>query len=237
MSNEQQPQPIPDQPPKDTRNAVQKIQDLEASMLDVLHAMSLMTRDLQITKEAVKLLGKKTEAMTRANVRGLTMTDENVAALMTEVNAEELKEKADNFVAGGLITPSEVITDNSFVVGEELDGDKVINPRSQFVVGRMPKEVQDLLIGKKAGDVVKFGENKRDLKILEVFELAKDEAPQAPAPQQTTDGIEGQAPAPAPEAAPAQEQTPAESQPAQDVPAQDQAPAAPAADPAAGTAQ
>lgn len=157
-------------------NASQRLDTAEVNIQELSGYLSNMARDLAVVKEAIKLLGNKLDAVQRAS----NVTDDSVSMLMMENNANELKEKVDSYVQQGLLVASEVATEQSFMVGKEVDDTgKVINTRIQFATGALTQEVRDKLIGSKVGDLVKFSEGTLKLEVNEIYSIvAPQETPQ-----------------------------------------------------------
>jgi hypothetical protein len=106
------------QKPADTRSASQKIGDLENAMMARLYQTAdNMARDLNTLKEAIKLLGNKIDSIVKATVAGEPLSDEVISRIMIENNIEELKNKLKIMVGQGILTPSEQVAEDSFLVG------------------------------------------------------------------------------------------------------------------------
>lgn len=148
-------------------NASQRLETLEVNVQELLMYMNNMARDLNILREAIKLLGNKTDAIQKAS----NISDDTVVSLMIDNNAKELEEKVSDFVSQGVLQTSETIDENSFVVVKELNDDgTVANKRAQFVVGAL-KEHKDKLMGLKVGDTTKLSEGTMSLQIDEVYTI------------------------------------------------------------------
>jgi hypothetical protein len=171
MSNNQQ---------KDTRTASQRIDDMERGLMALYQTADNMARDMQIIKEAIKLLGNKLDSVVKASSQGLQLNDEVISKIMVDNNIEELASKVTDLVAKGVLEKSEEVTSNSFVVGREIDKDgKIANPRMQFVVSALAPQVKDKFPGKKAGDILTLEEDKWKFEIQEVYNIIVPTAPQA----------------------------------------------------------
>jgi hypothetical protein len=111
------------------------------------------------------------------------------------------------------------------VVGVEQEADgTVVHSRVQFTFGSLDKELQDLLRGKKVGDLLTFKDDKLRLLISEIYNIV---APKAPAP--SPDEVAEQAQVETDQAAPAPA-TPAEQSSSSADQTAAAAPAAPSAD-------
>lgn len=166
---------------KQKLNASQRLETLEVNMQEVSMYLNNMARDLQIIKEAIKLLGNKLDAVQRS----AGISNDSVAELMMENNANELKEKVNGFIAQGVLVGSEAASSAGFIVGKELGDDgKVVNQRVQFAVAGMNPDLQAKVVGAKPGDVITFSEDTLKLEVTEVYEIVppkQEEAPEAPA--------------------------------------------------------
>lgn len=189
------------QRPADTRSASQKIGDLENAMISIYQTVDNMARDLNIVKDAIKLLGNKIDSIVKATVAGEALTDEVISRIMVENNIEELKNKLKIMVAQGILAPAEQVADDSFLVGSDInDAGEVVNPRLQFALYAIkPPELQQKFLGAKVGDVLNLQEGKLKFKVSEIYQIQKPKAPEAEAPAETPAEA---APAPA-ETAPA----------------------------------
>lgn len=159
---------------KDKRNPSQKIEDLEQAVFSIYQTLNVMGRDLEIIKEAIKLLGTQANASMRAAERGIPATHANVDELATEIKIEGMIKIVKDMISNNIITPSETITEESFVVGRDLDKDDstiVTNPRNQFAMQAVQPEARAKLIGLKAGDVIQLTEGYNKLEVLEVYQV------------------------------------------------------------------
>jgi hypothetical protein len=165
---------------KDKRTATQRIEDLERALMSLYQTADNMARDLMTIKDALKILGNKTDALVKALVRdGSKISDDIISSIMIENNVEELKEKVATLVTQGILTPSEEIVESSFVVGRDVGQDgKVVNPRIQFAFSGINPEVREKLRGAKAGQVIEFSADKNKFEVLEVYTIGTPGAPE-----------------------------------------------------------
>ena len=196
------------QKPADTRSASQKIQDLENALIGLYQTADNIVRDLNIIKDALKLLGNKVDSVVKATLAGEQPTDEVIQRIMVENNIEELKNKLKVMVARGILAPGEQVAQDSFLVGQDIDDQgNVINPRLQFALYAInPPELQQKFIGAKVGDVLNLQEGKLKFKVTEVYQIQKPKPAEAPAdaaPAESAPADQQAASSPAPEAAPA----------------------------------
>lgn len=193
---QQQPQtPAP-------KSASQRIEDLEKGLMSMYQAFNGVAQDLNVAKEALKILGNKVSSIQAVSQRGEPLTDENVSKAMIENNVEDLKQKVDTLITQGILVNQETTADNSFVVGRELnDEGTIVNPRLQFALAALQPEVQDKIRGHKTGDIVDIQEGKLKFEVLEVYSIEAPKTPQAeateaaPAEAPTTETTATEAPA------------------------------------------
>lgn len=176
----------------DKRTATQRIEDLEKVVTMLYQAaqqnqkdmgvLMEVTKDMGLVKEALKILNKKSEAIVQVAAPETGISAESVSAVVVKMNVEELKTQVAGHVANGSLVPVEVSSADSYLVCQEMDANgTVVNPRIQFGLDSQDEATKALLTGKKAGDVVSFGENKLSAMVLEIYSIAKPKAPDAPA--------------------------------------------------------
>lgn len=185
---------------KGTRNASQRIEDLERAMVSLYQTADNMARDLMTVKDAVKILHNKVSAIVTAYTRDKTFSEESVTAVMIDSNVEELKSKLNTLIEQGILVAEEVVTDASFVVGRELDDNNVVvNPRLQFTMAGVQETVRGKLVGAMSGDILLLEEGKLKFEVLETYQIQTPKAPEA-----AEAAPAAEAPAEATEQAPAQ---------------------------------
>lgn len=213
----------------DNRNATQRIEDLEevakvtynglVEVSNVLRGLANMQGDLNLIKDALKLLNKKTEAIIQTATPETGITVDSVTALVTKMNVVDLTAQVAQYVANGQLTLTDTATDDSYLVCEESNSEgKLVNPRIQFRMDSVDPATKTALSGKKVGDLVSTGEGKYDVKILEIYTIlppkASETAPAAEASAPATEALETavapatEAAAPAPELASLPTETP-----------------------------
>jgi len=184
---------------KDTRNATQRIEDLEkvASILyqnqlvgkNAIDSLPALQNDVGLLKDALKLLNKKTEAIIQAATPETGITVLAVSALVTKLVVAEMAAQVAAHVQNGYLVASDgEVEANSYVVCEEYNTDgSLANARIQFPLTSQDEPTQAAMKGKKVGDTVDFGENKFPAKILEIYTMVEPKAPEAaPAAETTT---------------------------------------------------
>jgi regulator of replication initiation timing len=167
------------QAPKDKRTVGQKIDDLEAAMINAYQMMNNMAADIAASKESSHLLGMKTEAIISLLASGSAVTSESVVESVQSQRAQRMADDVSNLVAQGVLTASDAVSERSFVVARDLDKDgsgKVVNPRLQFVVNNLDEETKAKLLGAAPGTIIST-EGKNQLEILEVYAIGRPEAP------------------------------------------------------------
>jgi hypothetical protein len=201
----------------DKRNATQKIEDLEkvvtmlyqavASQKPAVDSLLQSQGEMNLVKDALRILNKKTEAIIQVANPETGITVKSVSDLVIQMNVTDLKAQVDGYIQSGHLTPTDEVTANSYLVCEELNTDgTTANPRIQFRLDSQDEATSSALLGKKVGDTASFGENRFSAKLLEIYTLTEPKAPEAPAVET--------APAEAtPEAAPAEEAPAAETTP------------------------
>jgi len=170
------------------RSATERLEDLENATMGIFQTMDRMATDLMTIKDAIKLLGNKVDSIVKSAERGLALNDDNIAALMTENNVLELENKVKGLVEQGVLTLETTVSDNSFVVGREIDTDgKIVNPRLQFTLAALNPEVKAKISGSTVGQVLDLEEGKLKFEVLESYSISQspavEAAPEAPAPE------------------------------------------------------
>lgn len=191
---------------KDVRTASQKIDDLEkvVSMLyqgltqtnSVLENLLKSQGDIVLLKDALKLLNKKAEAIVQVALPETGITVQSVSDLVVKMNVVDLTAQVSVFVENGHLVAAEEVAGNSYVVCEEVDSDgKIVNPRIQFRLDSQDETTTGLLLGKKVGESVSFGEGKFSAKVLEIYTITE---PKPTEPAETAKEIQPEVtPAPA----------------------------------------
>jgi hypothetical protein len=168
----------------DKRTASQRLEDLEKvvtvlyqSLTQHKNAVEVLLKsqgDMGLVKEALKLLNKKLEATIQVAKPESGITVSSVNELVVKMNVEELKAQTAEHVANGMLSATDTVADNSFLVCEELNQDgTVANPRVQFRLDSQTEEVGNSFKGKKVGDTISFGENKFSATILELYSIVE----------------------------------------------------------------
>ena len=174
------------------KTATQRIEDLEKGLMSTFQVVEMMTKDILTLKDAVKLLNNKLDAVVKNSKSGLELSEDNIGAHMIANNVAELKAKVDSLVAQGILSPGDTVTDNSFIVGREIDSTgQVVNPRLQVVFSALTELAKAKLIGAKVGDLIEIEEGKLKLELMETFSIVQPDAPSA----ESATAVEATAPA------------------------------------------
>lgn len=218
MANEQQ---------TDKRTASQKIEDMERGLMAIYQTADNMARDMMLIKDALKLLGNKVDSIVKASVSGQPINDEVLSKIMVQNNVDELKKKVDNLIAQGILVPETTITEDSFIVGQDINAQgELASPRLQFVLSVTgTKEFQAKFLGAQVGQTLEIEEGKNKFMITESYAIQSPKAPEAPvaAPEVAPETAPEQAPTEAPAAQPALSVVPDEAPAAQSEPTQSEA--------------
>jgi hypothetical protein len=186
---------------KDTRNATQRIEDLEkvASVLyqnqiqakNATDGLLAMQGDVGLLKDALKLLNKKTEAIIQAATPESGISVTTVSALVTKLVVAEMADQVAAYVTNGHLTANDEVAANSYLVCEEYHPDgSLANARIQFPLTSQDEPTQTAMKGKKVGDTVSFGPDKFDAKVLEIYTMVEPKAPEVAATVAETDAAE-----------------------------------------------
>lgn len=193
----------------DKRTATQRIEDLEKVVTMLYQATAQMKSstenlmrtqgDMVLVKDALKLLNKKTEAIIQTASPETGITVSSVSELVVKMNVEDLTAQVAAYVENGHLVSAEEVSEKSYLVCEELNADgSLANPRIQFRLDSQDEATATSLKGKRAGDVVSFGENKFSAKILEVYSVvepkSEEAAPVAPAAEASVQSAASPAP-------------------------------------------
>lgn len=190
------------------KTATERLEVLENTSNNIIQAiqpLANMAQDLMALREAVRLLNNKLDAAIKSINAGTALTDENLNQIMTDNNAKELQDKVTKMVNDGLLTASDTVAKDSFVVINEADpSGKIVNPRMQFLLSALTnEEVRGKLDGAKVGSNILIGDKGGSLNVLEAYNIVVPQAAaaDAAAPAADTSASSDAAAAPASEAA------------------------------------
>lgn len=164
--------------PSDNRSVAQKLTDLDNAVMSLFHVNDNLARDAMNLKEAIKLLDKKVNAIVQATTAGESLSDEVLTRIMVQNEVEELARKVEQMVQLGNLTSETKVSENAFVVGCELnDEGTIVNPRLQFALKALSKELQEKIVGTQPGDTLRLAENKLRFRVLESYKIEEQKAP------------------------------------------------------------
>lgn len=166
------------------RSASERLEDLEKTVLSIINAMQpldSMHKDLTQTKEALKLLNSKVNAISRSLLEGKLPSDEVISGFMSESAALELKGKVDQMLSSGILVPATTATMDSFVVINESDASgTIVNPRMQFLVSALQlDDIKSKLVGSIVGANIPVGNEGASINVLEIYTIVTTAAPEA----------------------------------------------------------
>jgi hypothetical protein len=157
--------------------ATQRIEGLEAALSGANQNVQFLAQEIDKMRQMITSLARRVNATIKAGENG-SVSNEAVQNLLVEENVQELKGKVDFLLDQEVLKPTskKKLHDRSFVVGRELDEEKnVINPRMQFAIASLNKEVKEKLKDKKVGDFVEnFSGDGLSLEITELYDIAEE---------------------------------------------------------------
>lgn len=180
----------------DKRTATQRIEDLESVVANIYQTMLQhknvmegllgLKPELNMVKEALQLLNKKSEAIIQAATPETGITTNSVSDLVVKMNVLDLQAQVASYVQNGHLATAEQVAADSYLVCEESDeSGVVVNPRIQFRLDTQDEAANTALAGKKVGDTVSFGEGKLNAKILEIYSITEPKTAEAAAAEAT----------------------------------------------------
>lgn len=155
--------------------AAQRIEHLEGTIMGMYENFNILANDIDQLRQTMTALAKRLNATIEAGEKG-GINNEQVNSIIIQENVNELRKKVDFLVEQGVLKKSEdnVIGENSFVVGRELDEDKnEINPRIQFAFQTLNEGGKELITGKSLGDLVKNEGSDGCMEITELYEIVQ----------------------------------------------------------------
>ncbi len=169
------------------KTATERLELLENTVNSIIQAiqpLANMAQDLMGLREATKLLNNKLDSVVKALNAGTALTDENIGQLMTANNAKDLQDKVTKMVSDGVLTATDTIGKDSFVVISESDASgMVVNPRMQFLLSALQnEEVRGKLEGAKVGTSISVGDKGGNINVLEAYNIAAPQGEAAAAP-------------------------------------------------------
>jgi hypothetical protein len=156
-----------------TVTAAQRIEMLEKTTSTIRKMIELMAEEMDKIQQSQVALAKRLEATLKVAGSESGLSENSVNEFVINEQVKEYKEKVDILISQGVMTATEEVGDNSFVVGKELTKEgEVVSPRTQASTKSLPEEVAKALLGKKVGDLVSFGDEKLAFQIDEVYDIA-----------------------------------------------------------------
>jgi hypothetical protein len=159
--------------------AAQRLLRLEEAVSIMDQLAYNQANQLSMVRDALTLLNEKVNAMVTLLSLGQEVNDSNLDKVVEQKRVEEMKKKVSELLESGSLKKAEEVSKKSFLVVREINTETgaVINPRLQFVVSILNEESLGKLLGKKAGDSVKFVEdNPASIEIEEIYDVVmKDE--------------------------------------------------------------
>mgnify|MGYP005844624215 CR=1 FL=1 len=151
--------------------AAQRLLGLEQSVGALDQALHNQAQQLSMVRDALTLLNEKINAMIALMSLGQTVSDAAIDQYIEQKRVDDMRKKVQDLVDSGSLEKAEEVSDKSFLVVREMNGETgtVINPRLQFAVSILNPESLQKMVGKKAGESVKFVEN--NPAIIEIEEI------------------------------------------------------------------
>ncbi len=154
--------------------AAQRLLGLEQSVSALDQALYNQAQQLSMIRDALSMLNEKVNAMITLSSLGQSFSDAAIDQVIEQKRVEDMKKKVDSLLEAGSLQKAEEVSNKSFLVVREMNGEtgNVINPRLQFAVSILNQESLTKLLGKKAGDSVKFAEeNPAIVEIEEIYDV------------------------------------------------------------------
>jgi len=164
---------------KQQMTAAQRLLRLEDAVSTLDQVIYNQAQQFAAMREALTLLNEKVSAMVTLLSMGQLVNDSSIDQVVEQKRIEEMKKKVEDLIKNGSLEKAEEVTKKSFVVVREINSETgaVINPRLQFVVNILNEESLQKVLGKKAGDSVKFvEENPAVIEIEEIYNIVTKEA-------------------------------------------------------------
>jgi hypothetical protein len=164
---------------KQQMTAAQRLLRLEDAVSTLDQVIYNQAQQFAAMREALALLNEKVSAMVTLLSMGQMVSDSSIDQVVEQKRIEEMKKKVEDLIKNGSLEKAEEVTKKSFVVVREINSETgaVINPRLQFVVNILNEESLQKLLGKKAGESVKFvEENPAVIEIEEIYNIITKES-------------------------------------------------------------
>ena len=114
-----------------------------------------LSRESEILKDAIQLMYEKLDAVIALSNDGTALTTDNINSKVTAQKVETLENGVKLGLEKGNIEKAEVAGVQSLIVSRELEKNgEVINPRLQFMVGRLEEGLASKFVGKSVGEFI-----------------------------------------------------------------------------------
>jgi Mg2+ and Co2+ transporter CorA len=164
---------------KQQMTAAQRLLRLEDAVSALDQIIYNQAQQFAAMREAITLLNEKVNAMVTLLSMGQLVNDSSIDKVVEQKRIEEMKKKVEDLLKNNSLEKAEEVTKKSFVVVREMNSETgaVINPRLQFVVNILNEESLQKILGKKAGESVKFvEENPAVIEIEEIYNIVTKDA-------------------------------------------------------------
>jgi Mg2+ and Co2+ transporter CorA len=164
---------------KQQMTAAQRLLRLEDAVSTLDQIIYNQAQQFAAMREAITLLNEKVNAMVTLLSMGQLVNDSSIDKVVEQKRIEEMKKKVEDLLKNNSLEKAEEVTKKSFVVVREMNSETgaVINPRLQFVVNILNEESLQKILGKKAGESVKFvEENPAVIEIEEIYNIVTKDA-------------------------------------------------------------
>lgn len=156
--------------------AAQRLKNLE-DMSGLLKSVTYqMDQSLQSISDAVQKNLELLTALYKAVTTKGVVAPSDVENALVDIKTGNLKRMVDGFIEGGVLVKTDVVSNDSFVVGREIGSDgKVLTPRAQYPVSSLDQESAALFLNKKVGEQVSSPSTPEVFFEIEEIYAVKDE--------------------------------------------------------------
>jgi hypothetical protein len=155
--------------PENRKTALQRIDDLEQKINALIQRDNELLNLISEQDTKIQALARKLKAVIQAGESG-SISNDLVDNVLINDAVNKMKNDVNVCVQQGFLVQADVITEKSFIVGRELDGEKnVSNPRWQFSFSSMGDQHKSDFLGKKTGDIIVS--NEEDSSVWEITEI------------------------------------------------------------------
>jgi hypothetical protein len=151
-----------------------QIQQITSILRELVLKMGNMQQNENRITFALQDLGKKVDTMVGVLDSSNVLSKKLVDDAITTRKVGELVEKTEQLKANGVIVPTDVVGDISFLVIEERSSSgELVSPRTQCLLGSLSEENRSKLLGAKVGDSISLGEGKNTVTIMELYNIVE----------------------------------------------------------------